>query len=114
MSLRIRVKAQRPGPFTTIPVAVVYRLDGIRVSPHIGERMTLALEVDETADIRLTFAPLNLGPGKYVFSLALYRSLSTVSTESYDIIDRSYEFEVRGDEPLREGIFEHPASWEVV
>ncbi len=113
LSLRLRVKARRPGPFTLIPVAVLYRLDGIRISPHIGDRAVLDLDVGETADIRLVFDHLNLGGGRYIFSLALYRTLTAVAPEIYDIVDRSYEFEVRQDDPLRDGIFEHPSRWEI-
>jgi lipopolysaccharide transport system ATP-binding protein len=113
LSLRIRVKAHRPGPFTVIPVAVLYRLDGIRVSPHIGDRAELDLAVGETTDIRLVLAPLNLGDGRYIFSVSLYRKLSAAAPEIYDLVDRSYEFEVRQNDTLRDGIFQHPSRWEI-
>ena len=114
MTLHMGVRPQRPGRFEAFPVAVLYRADGIRVSTHIGDLVTLECEDEEPRQLRLVFSPLNLGRGQYVFSVALYRKLSQVGgSEPYDLVDRSYEFEVHDDDPFRDGIFEHPATWQV-
>ena len=114
MTLHMSVRPQRPGSFVAVPVAVLYRADGIRVSTHIGDRVTLEFEDEEPRQLRLAFSPLNLGRGQYVFSVGLYRKLSQAAgSEPYDLVDRSYEFEVLDDDPLRDGIFEHPATWQV-
>jgi lipopolysaccharide transport system ATP-binding protein len=112
MTLHVTVRPQRPGSFEAVPVAVMYRVDGIRVSAHVGEPVTLEFDGEEPRQLRLAFSPLNLGRGQYVFSVALYRRLSEAGrSEPYDLVDRSYEFEVHDDDPIRDGIFEHPATW---
>ena len=46
--------------------------------------------------------------------MALYRTLSHVElSEAYDLLDRSYEFEVQGNEPFDNGIFRHVPEWHV-
>src|SRR5215211_2981962 len=45
--LRITFRAHRSGTFDVIPVAVLYRLDGVLVSRFIGARGTLELEEGE-------------------------------------------------------------------
>ena len=115
MRLRLHVTAERAGLFSAIPVAVIYRLDGVLVTSHTGSPLPLELGASERCTLELDFGPLNLGNGQYVFSVALYRTLSHLDgSEAYDLIDRSYEFEVAGNPPLRNGIFTHPATWRVV
>jgi lipopolysaccharide transport system ATP-binding protein len=114
MTLHVSVHPRQPGSFEAVPVAVLYRADGIRVSSHVGDRVALEFDGEASRQLRLAFSPLNLGRGQYVFSVALYRTLSQAGgSEPYDLVDRSYEFEVHDDDPLRDGIFEHPASWQV-
>ena len=114
MTLHMSVHPRRPGSSVAVPVAVLYRADGIRVSSHVGDRVTLEFDGEEPRQLRLAFSPLNLGRGQYVFSVGLYRKLSQAAgSEPYDLVDRSYEFEVHDDDPLRDGIFEHPATWQV-
>jgi lipopolysaccharide transport system ATP-binding protein len=112
MRLLVRSEAHRPGTYDVIPVAVIYRADGILVSNHVGELVELEVEAGELIDFSLDFGPLNLGNGRYFFSVALYRTLSHVDpSEPYDLLDRSFEFEVVGNAPFDNGIFKHSASW---
>jgi len=91
---------------------VLYRLDGIQVLSSIGDRLTLEAPVGEPRVLTLRFESLNLARGRYVFAAALYRTLDSLDeSEYYDLVDRSYEFEVRDGRPFRDGIFEHPSSW---
>jgi len=71
-----------------------------------GERKTVCLRYDE----------LLLGAGKYTFSAAIYKNLDIEdpsSAEFYDLLSRSFNFEVisqiRGDESL----IHHPNIWEI-
>jgi lipopolysaccharide transport system ATP-binding protein len=112
MTLVMEFFAARTGRFDVVPVAVLYRIDGIRVSSHIGECVVLVLNSGEQRTARLSLGPLNLGDGRYVFSVALYRRLSALEpVEVYDLIDRSYEFEVVGNPPLEKGVFRHSGTW---
>lgn len=112
MTLRVNMVAQVSGAFDVIPVAVLYRIDGVRVSSHVGKKLSLALTARVGKLVSLRYDPLNLGNGTFVFSVALYRVLDSLgSAELYDLLDRSYEFQVVGNEPLQDGIFRHPAEW---
>jgi hypothetical protein len=46
-------------------------------------------------------------------SLALYRELVETAPEVYDLLDRSYEFEVRGNRTFDNGVFRHEATWQL-
>ncbi len=112
MTMSVSVRARRSGRFEVIPAAVLFRLDGILVSNHPGELLEVELGRGELRELRLEFGPLNLGDGRYVFSVALYRKLSHLEpSEHYDLIDRSYEFEIVGNDVFNNGIFRHPALW---
>ena len=112
MSLAIRAVATRTDAYPIIPVAVLYRLDGVLVFRHVGEELRFELDKEERVVFRLEFPRINLGDGNYVFSVALYRRLEHLGeSEVYDLVDRSYEFEVVGNDPLRNGIFQHPGDW---
>lgn len=112
MSLSIRAVATRTDLYPIIPVAVLYRLDGVLVFRHVGEEFQLDLEASSEIGFRLEIPRINLGDGNYVFSVALYRRLEHLGeSQAYDLVDRSYEFEVVGNDPLRNGIFQHPGEW---
>lgn len=117
ITLNLLFKCHKSGIFDIIPVAVLFRVDGILISRYIGEKMIFELNVKEKREIQLDFGPINLGNGHYVFSVALYRKLDIHNLEEpeiYDLIDRSYEFEVFGTPPLKDGIFQHPGEWKLV
>ena len=114
--LRLAFRAQRAGRFDVIPVAVLYRLDGILVSRFIGDRVALDLAVGEQHEAVLRLASLNLGDDNYVFAVALYKTLDINDlepSEYYDLLDRNYHFKVVGTPPLERGIFRHPGDWTV-
>jgi lipopolysaccharide transport system ATP-binding protein len=112
ITFELHARAHRDGVFPIIPVAVLYRLDGIAVSTHIGERIEARLSRGDQLTIRLEFARVDLGDGPYVFSAALYRRLEDQgNAETYDLVDRSYEFEIVGNDPLYTSIYRLPAQW---
>jgi lipopolysaccharide transport system ATP-binding protein len=103
------------------PVAVIaiYRPDG-----------TCAMQVSSNRDgvqfnrllgqghITVTFAPLFLGPGEYIVSVALFKDLCLASKfepESYDLHDRFYPLKVLHPEGLGVdiGTVNQPAVWEI-
>lgn len=109
--LDFEAHANQDGRFEVIPVVVLYRLDGIKVSSHIGDAISLQMKKGEKISFGLTFPEINLGDGDYVFSVALYRTLNQWGeAEIYDLIDRSYEFRVKGNNPYN-GLFTHCSVW---
>ena len=97
-------------------VAVLFRIDGVAISQNISDTVELSLEEGEYRQAMLNFLPVNLGNGRYVFSVALYRRLDPnllEEPEKYDLIDRSYEIEIVGNPPLRSGIVDLQAEWSI-
>jgi lipopolysaccharide transport system ATP-binding protein len=113
MKLELSFRAEKSGVFPLTLAAILYRIDGVRVSTHIGDAAELVLDQGERRGAVLDFGPLNLGDGRYVATVALYESLSAHGASPfYDLIDRSYEFEVVGNPPFA-GVFQHPGVWQM-
>jgi lipopolysaccharide transport system ATP-binding protein len=112
LTVRLDARSHASGTFPVIATLVLYRLDGTRVSSHVGPLQELELHAGDSWSMRLHFDRLNLGDGRYVLSAALYRRLERLGvSETYDLVDRSYEFEVVGNDPFQSGVFHHPAEW---
>jgi lipopolysaccharide transport system ATP-binding protein len=113
-SVVVHAVATSGGTFPLIPAALVYRLDGIAATRHVGEREVLQLEEGDRIELRLDLGPLMLGNGSYLLTVCLYRELdirNTLSSTFYDILDRSFEFAVTGSPPLHTEAFRHPGTW---
>ena len=114
MRLVIDVVAMKEGDYPVTATATMYRADGVLVTNHVGGPWNLELVKGEHARVAADFGRLNLGDGHYVFSIGVYRSLSPGdAAEVYDLLDRSYEFEVIGNPPFDNGVFSHPSEWTV-
>jgi lipopolysaccharide transport system ATP-binding protein len=117
LSVVVDIYAEETGMFDLTPAALVFRLDGIVVTRHVGERLTLEVERGDRLTARLDLGPLMLGDGSYLLSVGLYQELdinNTLSSTIYDYFDRSFEFMVTGNPPLHTEAFRHPGRWEVV
>ena len=113
-SVLVDAVATSSGEFPLVPAALVYRLDGIAATRHIGEREVLRLQEGDRIELRLDLGPLLLGNGTYLLTVGLYRELdvgNTLSSTLYDLFDRSFEFVVTGNPPLHTEAFRHPGTW---
>lgn len=111
MTMRVMVRAIRAGTYQVIPVAVLYRADGVKVFSNIGDAVRLDIQAHGTHRLDLELGRLNLGDGHYAFAVALYRNLeSTGHSVWYDLIDRDYRFEVVGAPPFM-GLYKHGGTW---
>ncbi|MCL4296066.1 MAG: ABC transporter ATP-binding protein [Anaerolineae bacterium] len=109
--LSLKVLAHRDGHYCLVPTATLYRLDGVLVTKFPGESMPLDFRVDEKKELYLDLPPLNLGNGAYVFSVAIFERVIDKQYR-YDLIDRSYEFQVVGNEELFDSvIYRYPVQW---
>ena len=70
------------GTFPLIPAALIFRLDGIVATLHVGEREVLQLEEGDRIDLRLDLGPILLGNGTYLLSVGLYQELDIGNTHS--------------------------------
>ena len=114
LTVTIDIRSHSGGTFPLTPSVVVYRLDGTRVTAHVGPSAGARARGRRPPLISLRFDNLNLGDGRYVLSAGLHRRLEQLGpSETYDLVDRSYEFEVIGNDPLLGGVFHHPAEWTI-
>jgi lipopolysaccharide transport system ATP-binding protein len=113
-AVAVEAVATAGGTFPLVPAALIFRLDGIVATLHVGERELFELEEGDRIDLRLDLGPLLLGNGTYLLSVGLYQELDVDNTHSsslYDYFDRSFEFVVTGNPPLHTEAFRHPGSW---
>lgn len=114
LAIRVRTRASASGRFPVTPAATIYRADGVLVTNLVGTEFDVDAVDGGSVDFRLDYGPLNLGNGRYTISIALYRHLShVVPSEMYDLLDRSYEFEVQGNKPFDNGVFSYERAWNV-
>ncbi len=117
LSIEMKIKAERSGNFEVYFMILLFTNDGRWLSRHCSNRYQLILENEEEYTIRLKFDELLLGNGKYIFSAGLYKvlDLHDLSTARYyDLLSRSFEFEVKGHYLVDDTIFYHPANWETI
>ncbi|HET6917716.1 MAG TPA: polysaccharide ABC transporter ATP-binding protein [Acidimicrobiales bacterium] len=116
-SVVVEAVATVSGNFPLIAAALIYRLDGIAATRHVGKRELLRLEEGDRVVLRLDLGRLLLGNGTYLLSIGLYRELdvdNTYSATLYDLFDRSFEFVVTGNPPMHTEAFRHPGDWSTV
>jgi lipopolysaccharide transport system ATP-binding protein len=114
LTLTVAFEAQRTDSYQVLPVAVIYRLDGVNISTQMGEWVTAHLEPGTSHRASVTLDDLNLGNGNYLVSIALYKSFDPDLHESpvvYDWVDRSIEFQVVGTPIAITSVFQHPSVW---
>jgi lipopolysaccharide transport system ATP-binding protein len=114
LTLTVAFEAQRADSYQVLPVAVIYRLDGVNISTQLGEWVTAYFEPGTTHRASVTLDDLNLGNGNYLVSIALYKSFDPDLHESpvvYDWVDRSIEFQVVGTSTAITSVFQHPSVW---
>jgi lipopolysaccharide transport system ATP-binding protein len=114
MSLVIEYRSTDKGAFPVVYAVAIYRLDGTKVTQHVSPGETITVEAGERRSVRLEFPSMDLADGRYIISVALHRELDPHrpdATVRYDLLDRSYEFEIVGNPPLRTSLFVLPAAW---
>ncbi|MGH8764396.1 MAG: hypothetical protein ACRET8_01650, partial [Burkholderiales bacterium] len=66
------------------------------------------------AQVDLRYAPLMLGNGEYVVSVALFRRLDMRDTNTaikYDLWDRSFQFKMVTPYAMDQSLLKPPAEW---
>lgn len=104
------------------PVAVIaiYRPDGTCVMQVVSNRDGTSFgTVAGEKLIRVNFAPLQLGPGDYIVSVALFKELNIatrVEPQAYDLHDRCYALKMLPPPGvgIEIGVVNQQATWEVL
>ncbi|MCE5252290.1 ABC transporter ATP-binding protein [bacterium] len=113
--VKILIKAHKTGLFPLLPAVSIYRLDGILVTHYLEQRpiCSVQLEKDQKRIILLDMGSPKFGNGYYVFSVGLFGE-AVEESQRYDLIDKSFEFEITGNDPIFAGtIFHIPGIWNV-
>jgi len=111
LTIRVYFMVHRDGSMPVLPSVAIYRIDGILVSRHPGQSILLQTKAGEKRSFELELDNLNLGDGHYLISVALFKEAIDES-QRYDLLDRSYEFQIVGNEPLMAApVFHHPSQW---
>jgi len=109
--IEMNLKAKANKEFNLVPAVTFFRIDGICVSNNIGEMRPISLHKGEVQKIILKFPQINLGSGYYVFSISIFDQYVD-EDHRYDLIDKSYEFQVVDNDPLTSvAVFTHPSEW---
>ena len=102
-----------------VAVVAIYRADGVCATQLISNRDGVEFELFKgNSLIRLSTDRFALGPGDYMVSIALFKSLnlaSNVEPEAYDLHDRCYPLKVLA--PLGVGVdigtVNQPVNWQL-
>ncbi|TLP61144.1 MULTISPECIES: ABC transporter ATP-binding protein [Pseudomonas] len=103
-----------------VPVVAIYRPDGTCVMQVIASMSGAHFpRLEGKGGIRVDFAPLMLGPGDYLVSVALFRELnlaSAVEPASYDLHDRCHALKVLPPPGIHVqiGVVNQPVQWEQI
>lgn len=116
MEIVIEATARRGGCFPCQFVVLLFTEEGGALVRHLSAPVELRLDEGEAVEARLRYEEVMLGDGRYVFSVAIFKGEvpeDRSAREWYDLLSRSFHFEVvskQGHDPSR---FHHPASWQV-
>ncbi|MBS3186402.1 ABC transporter ATP-binding protein [Pseudomonas sp. PCH44] len=103
-----------------VPVVAIYRPDGTCVMQVIATMSGKHFpRLEGKGGVRVDFAPLLLGPGDYLVSVALFRELnlaSAVEPASYDLHDRCHALKVLPPPGIHVqiGVVNQPVHWEQI
>jgi lipopolysaccharide transport system ATP-binding protein len=112
--IEFEVLSHKNGLFKMIPAISIFRIDGVWISNNIGKQETVTLGKNKICKFQFALGPINLGDGNYVISISLFGD-AIEETQRYDLIDRSYEFKVTGNDALHSSaVFQHPGQWSLI
>ena len=112
--VRVRVVADDAGVFPVVPVALIFRPDGIVMTRHIGQSESVTVRKGDEFDASLDLGHLQLGNGEYLLSVGMWAQVDPTHIEPssyYHNLDRSFKFKVTGNPPMHNELFVHPGTW---
>lgn len=114
LTIQFQILCEEEGEYPCVFVILIFTEDGRWVTRHCSPSQELRLLKGQHYTFCLRYEELLLGNGKYVFSAALYKELDLghLSTASYyDLLSRSFEFEVKNKYPDDSSLICHPGTW---
>lgn len=114
LEIELTISAEAAGGYDCIVVILLFSGDGRWLCRHCSPPARFVLAAGERKRVSLVYDQSRLGNGTYVFSAALYAELdlNDLSTaRAYDLLARSYSFEVVDRYRDDQSLFHHPAVW---
>lgn len=108
------IEAKESGRYPCSYAFVMFAQDGRQLIRHLSDQFIYDLDAGEHRLIRMRYDSLQLGPGDYFFSVAIYKTWESYRPELcewYDLISRSFEFKVQKDSLNDPSVFRHPVTW---
>jgi lipopolysaccharide transport system ATP-binding protein len=112
----VSVRAEEDGDFPVVPVALIFRPDGLVVTRHIGRADTVRVKKGDVFEAHLDLGNLALGNGDYLLSVGVWAHVDPAHIEPstyYHNLDRSFKFRVTGNPPMNNELFVHPGTWRI-
>ena len=115
--IELKYIAEESGEYAVTYVIVLFTADGKYLTRHCSGSTLVSMEANEERTVLLHYEENLLGGGEYIFSAALYRELDLANlgdAKCYDLLSRSFGFEVVGRYLDDMTLFHHPADWREV
>jgi lipopolysaccharide transport system ATP-binding protein len=114
MHVDIEITARRKGVYPLRGVVLIFGPEGQRMSRSLSGQIEIELHAKQSTWLRLTYDELLFNAGRFVFSVAIYREyneLDKAASVCYDLLSRSFEFEIAQQFDGDPGLFRHPVEW---
>jgi lipopolysaccharide transport system ATP-binding protein len=113
----VEIQSKEEGTFPCIFLVLIFNSAGVQVTWHLSESYSLKMKKNETRSARLHFESLLLTGDSYVISAAIYESFNVLDkrkAKCYDLLSRSFFFQVGDDFSGSPAILHHPAHWQLI
>jgi lipopolysaccharide transport system ATP-binding protein len=114
LTIQISVIAEHSGSYDVSFVILLFTEDGRWLTRHCSNKTRIQLKAGETHTASLKYEKILLGKGKYIFSAAIYKELDLsdlTTARYYDLLSRSFEFNIETEYQDDLTLFNHPAQW---
>ena len=115
LAVKIAITAEDAGAFPCQYVVLIFSDDGKPLVRHLSRPCKYEMAAGETREVTLRYPELKLGAGRFVFSVAIYPEFNLndrASAQWYDLLSRSFQFEVMKPLEYDPTLFHHPARWD--
>jgi lipopolysaccharide transport system ATP-binding protein len=112
--VEITVAVETAGSYRCCYNVVIFTDTGIWLTRQHSPVDAFTAEAGDRRTVSLQLAPLLLGNGEYVFSVAVFDDTELTRLDEakrYDLLSRSFRFRVRDRIADDESLFHHPGRW---
>jgi lipopolysaccharide transport system ATP-binding protein len=117
MEVEITIEASESDIYGCIFAIVLFTEDGKMLTRHCSPKANYKMDKGKNLVVSLFYEELLLGNGKYIFSAAIYKQLDLFDLSSalyYDLLSRSFEFQVISQHSDDSSLFHPPCQWNLI